>query len=65
MTLGAPSGTALTSMCIAISITIEYIWHTEEQSEYRNLRLTMTENEVSRLSSLENGADGAEFKYDD
>ena len=49
-------------MCIAISITIEYIWHTEEQSEYRNLRLTVTENEVSRLSSLENGE---EFNYED
>ena len=33
ISLGSPSGTALTSMCISLSVVIEYIYHTEEQNE--------------------------------
>ena len=33
ISLGSPSGTALSSMCVALSIIIEYIYYTEEQNE--------------------------------
>jgi len=31
ISLGSPSGSALSSMCIALSVVIEYFNHTEEQ----------------------------------
>ena len=49
ISLGTPSGTALSSMCIALSVVIEHIYHTEEQSEHNNLRLSIPKN--NRFSS--------------
>ena len=40
--LGAPSARALASMCIALSIVVEYIWHYEEESEHNEISLTLT-----------------------
>ena len=46
--LGLPSSTALTSMSLGLSIVIEYIYHTEEQSEHNNIRLTMSANSFNQ-----------------
>lgn len=42
ISLGSPCGTALSSSCVALSIAIEYVYYTEEQSEHSKIKLTMT-----------------------
>ena len=48
--LGAPSARALASMCIALSIVIEYIWHYEEESEHNEISLTLTYSQSSPMN---------------
>ena len=42
--LGSLCGTSLTSMSIALSVVIEYIYHTEEQASLNVVRLTVTQD---------------------
>ena len=41
ISLGCPCGSALQSMCISLSVIIEYIYHTEEQYNLGVARLTI------------------------
>ena len=50
ISLGSPSGTALSSMCVALSIIIEYIYYTEEQNEQNIGRLTLTQDVTLSIS---------------
>ena len=52
ISLGSPSGSSLTAMCISLSVVIEYIYHTEEQIEL-NLnvgRLSLSNDNTMSLS---------------
>ena len=51
ISLGSPSGTSLFAMCIALSVVMEHIYHTEEQSEHDNIRLTLTESRMDLSAS--------------
>ena len=59
ISLGTPSGTALSSMCIALSVVIEHIYHTEEQSEHNSVRLSFTRsNHMSTGHMVSGSLDG-------
>ena len=63
ISLGTPSGTALSSMCIALSVVMEHIYHTEEESEHDSLRLSVPNNQSSALISgnLDSNMDNADM----
>ena len=44
ISLGSPSMDALQSMCIGLSVVIEYIYHTEEQNDLSIGRLTVSKD---------------------
>ena len=50
ISLGSPCNTSLSTMCITLSFVIEYIYHTEEQSEHNNIRLSISQNETRPVS---------------
>lgn len=50
ISLGSPSGSALSSMCVALSVVIEYFNHTEEQYDQNIGRLTLTHEVTMSIS---------------